>query len=314
MAPSGHPERRLESPGGCSRRRQQPALQQMRQPLGAGEIRLAARHVLDVPGVADQHLLEGPMLDQGVIHRHAVDPGGFHRHVRDAQRHQPAGRLGEHPVKRLERPLDRLPAIRAVAGQPDRHRDHVLAHVNRGTPLINHLHAASEAPSNKDAHAARRALKQAKRLILAFATQPGTPEGQGSSVNLVHGLVEPSRTDVGGPHAHRHSHPPGSGPQGPSRSSARSRQASIPRAMSRAWGCRRHRGWSWSVGGGGDQDGHVSGVLAGRDVGCRADHHEVGRHGPVELPRGMTAVGVLTPAAEGVLARWPRTDRSLGSR
>src|SRR5580698_4632855 len=32
------------------------------------------------------------------------------------------------------------------------------------------------------------------------------------------GLAEPSRTDVGGPHAHRHSHPPGSGPQGPSKS------------------------------------------------------------------------------------------------
>src|SRR5579863_6686711 len=54
-----------------------------------------------------------------------------------------------------------------------------------------------------------------KRLILAFATQPGTPEGQGSSVNLVDGLAEPSPADVGGPHAHRHSHPPGNGPQGP---------------------------------------------------------------------------------------------------
>src|SRR5947209_2977632 len=46
----------------------------------------------------------------------------------------------------------------------------------------------------------------------------GTPEGEGSSVNLLDGLAEPSTTDVGGPHAHRHSHPPGSGPQGPSKS------------------------------------------------------------------------------------------------
>jgi DNA-binding SARP family transcriptional activator len=31
---------------------------------------------------------------------------------------------------------------------------------------------------------------------------------------LINGLAEPSRTDVGGQHAHRHSHPPGSGPKG----------------------------------------------------------------------------------------------------
>src|SRR6516225_12102495 len=36
----------------------------------------------------------------------------------------------------------------------------------------------------------------------------------------MHGLAEPRRADVGGPHAHRHSHPSGSGPQGPSNSYA----------------------------------------------------------------------------------------------
>ena len=35
-----------------------------------------------------------------------------------------------------------------------------------------------------------------------------TPEGEGSGVNLLDGLAEPSPADVGGPHAHRHSHPP----------------------------------------------------------------------------------------------------------
>jgi hypothetical protein len=62
---------------------QQPALQQVRQPLGVGQIRLATRDVLDVPGVAHQHLLEAPVLDQRVIHRHAVDPGRLHRHMGD---------------------------------------------------------------------------------------------------------------------------------------------------------------------------------------------------------------------------------------
>ena len=120
---------------------QQPAFQQVHQPLGVGEIRFAARHVLDMPGVAHQHLLEVPVLDQGVVDRHRVDPRGLHRHVRDTQPGQPAGRLGEHPVKRLERALDRAPAVRPVPGHPDRHRDHVLAHIDRGAPLIQHLHA-----------------------------------------------------------------------------------------------------------------------------------------------------------------------------
>ena len=56
---------------------------------------------------------------------------------------QPPGRLGQHPVERLERPLDRGPAVRPVPGQPDRHRDHVLAHIHRRAPLIQHPHPAS---------------------------------------------------------------------------------------------------------------------------------------------------------------------------
>jgi hypothetical protein len=136
-----HVPGRLDLRRGDEAAGQQPALQQVHQPLGVGEIRLAARHVLDMPGVADQHLLEVPVLEQGVAGRHGIDPGCRHRHVRDPQRAHPPGRLGQHPVKRLERPLDGDPAVRPVTGQPDRHRDHVLAHVDRGAPLIQHLHA-----------------------------------------------------------------------------------------------------------------------------------------------------------------------------
>jgi hypothetical protein len=140
-AVADHVPGRLDLGRGDEAARQQPALQQVHQPLSVGEIRLAARHVLHVPGVAHQHLLEVPVLDQGVVHRHGIDPGGLHRHVRDALLRQPPGRLREHSIERLEHPLDRGPAIRAVAGQPDRHRDHVLADINRGAPLIYHLHA-----------------------------------------------------------------------------------------------------------------------------------------------------------------------------
>jgi hypothetical protein len=113
-------------PGGLDRgrrdeaARQQPALQQVRQPLRVGIVGLAARHVLHVRGVADQHLLEVPVLEQGVIDRHAVDPGRLHRHVRDPERDQPPGGLAHHPVKRPERPLDGDPAIWPVTGH--RHR------------------------------------------------------------------------------------------------------------------------------------------------------------------------------------------------
>ena len=78
-------------PGGLDVRRrdetagQQPALQQVHQPLRVREICLAARDVLDMPGVADQHLGEVTVLDQRMIDRHGIDPGGLHRHMGDPQ-------------------------------------------------------------------------------------------------------------------------------------------------------------------------------------------------------------------------------------
>jgi hypothetical protein len=110
------------------------------QPLSIGEIGFAARDVLDMPGVAHQHLGEIPVLDQRVVDRHAVDAGGLHRHVGDAQPGQPPGGLPQHSVEGLEGLLDDLPAIRPVTGQPDRDRDHVLADINCGAPLVQDPH------------------------------------------------------------------------------------------------------------------------------------------------------------------------------
>jgi hypothetical protein len=136
-----HVPGRLDIRRGDEAAGQQAAFQQVRQPLGIGEIRLAARHVLDMPGVAHQDLLQIAVLNQRVVDRHGIDPGRLHRHMGDPERAHPAGRLREHAVEGLEHPLDRDPAVGAVTGQPDRHRNHVLAHVDRGAPLIHHLHA-----------------------------------------------------------------------------------------------------------------------------------------------------------------------------
>ena len=137
---------------------QQPALQQVRQPLRIGVIRFAARHVLHVRGVADQDLLKVPVLDQRVIDRHAVDPGRLHRHVRDPERDQPPGGLAHHPVKRSERPLDGDPALWPVTGHPHRDRDLVLADVDRRAALVHDMHACSRYIHVKRicTHAARR--------------------------------------------------------------------------------------------------------------------------------------------------------------
>jgi hypothetical protein len=196
------------SAGGDEAARQQAALQQLHQPLSVGQVRLAARDVLDVPGVAHQHLLEVPVLKESMVDRHGIDPGRLHRHVRDAQRDQPPGRLGQHPAELLELALDRLPAVRPVTGQPDRHRDHVLAHVDRRAPLIQHLHACLPGSVTGPGRACRPRSPRSKQDpdTRVRSRNRGTPEGEGSSVNLINGLAEPRRTDVGGPHARRHSH------------------------------------------------------------------------------------------------------------
>jgi hypothetical protein len=56
----------------------------------------------------------------------------------------------------------------------------------------------------------------------------------------------------------------------------------VPDSFPRVRGVAGAPGQFWSVGG--DQDGDVTDDLAGRDVGRRARHHQIGRHGPVELP------------------------------
>ena len=75
--------------------------------------------------------------------------------------------------------------------------------------------AGLPAQRGKNAHAARGAPGRTKRLMPALAAQPGTPEGEGSSANLMDGLAQPSPADVSGPRTHQPFSFPGSGPKGP---------------------------------------------------------------------------------------------------
>ena len=147
-----HVPGRLDLRGRDEAASQQPALQQLRQPLRVRHVRLAARHVLHVPGIAHQDLLEGPVLQQRMVDGHRVDPGRLHRHVRDSLGHEPPRGLAQHAVKRLVHAPDGDPPARAVPGLADRDRDHVLAHVNRRAPLVDDLH---DAPLRKQDETAR---------------------------------------------------------------------------------------------------------------------------------------------------------------
>ena len=65
---------------------QQPGLHQLAQPLRVADVGLAARHVLDVAGVAQRQL---EVVLEHVPDRLPIDAGGLHRHVRDRVRGQP---------------------------------------------------------------------------------------------------------------------------------------------------------------------------------------------------------------------------------
>ena len=61
---------------------QEPDAVQFADPLAVGDIALAAGHVLEMPGVDEQHLEAARLED--LVDRDPVDAGGFHRHARHA--------------------------------------------------------------------------------------------------------------------------------------------------------------------------------------------------------------------------------------
>jgi hypothetical protein len=145
---------------------QQPHLAQLRQPLGVLGVGLAARDVLDVPGVDQQHL-QPLCLAQGMKDWPPVHPGRFHRHMGDALGDQPADHLTQHRVERLELPQLLVALPRLLPRGADRHRHELFAHINPGDPRVHDLQPDSlRARPIHRAHP--RSPQQIKRLRLAL--------------------------------------------------------------------------------------------------------------------------------------------------
>jgi hypothetical protein len=107
--------------------------------LAVPDVGLAARHVAHVRGVGHAHL-DPPGAGQRVIDRPPVHPGRLHRRIGHAQLGQPARHRPQLPPERPEA-LDHHPALaRVAAGQPDRHPDHLLVHVDPGDPRMHDVH------------------------------------------------------------------------------------------------------------------------------------------------------------------------------
>ena len=117
---------------------QQPVLVQFGDPLAVPQVRLAARDVAHVRRVAHAYL--DPGLHQRMADRPPVHTRAFHRGVGHAQLRQPARHLPQRPPERLEPPHGHCALAGPLAGQPDRHPDHLLMHVDPGHPRMYDLH------------------------------------------------------------------------------------------------------------------------------------------------------------------------------
>jgi hypothetical protein len=109
-----HLDELLAIPGGLPQRpdprwrheagRQQPDLEQLAQPDRILDVGLTTRDLLDVPGVAQQQLLEGLVFFEHPPHRPPVRPRGLHGHLRDLMLEQPPAHRQQVVEKRREGP------------------------------------------------------------------------------------------------------------------------------------------------------------------------------------------------------------------
>ena len=147
------------------------------QPRRIRDVGLAARQVLHMPSVDQQHLHPGQILEQ-VVERLPVVAGRLHHHTTDLLGGQMVTQredlIGRRPPRRDG--LDRLTPPRA--GHPDAHLGILLRDVHPSAPGVHHVHQPPS-PSQSD--------------------RCPTRGGQEESESLTHGLKAPIHGSRGGP-------------------------------------------------------------------------------------------------------------------
>jgi hypothetical protein len=184
---------------------QQPVLVQLGDPLAVPQVRLAARDVAHVRRVAHAHL--DPGLGQGVADRPPVHTRAFHRGVTHAQLRQPARHLLQRPPERLELPHGHRALARLLSGQPDRHPDHLLVHVDPGDTRMDDIHRDLPAPILDTGAPPAEPATRSRSCDTRSQQQSGVPTGAGSSVSLLNRHAAPRSSDVSGRRAPSFTHP-----------------------------------------------------------------------------------------------------------
>ncbi len=109
------------------------------QPLGVGQVGLAARDSLHVVGVDQPHLLND--VFQAVVDRLPVHPGCLHHCRRHGVRRKPGTQLSDASGHRGERPLPRLDLLPVREAETRHHR--VSVHIESRNPVSNPFHVMS---------------------------------------------------------------------------------------------------------------------------------------------------------------------------
>jgi len=122
--------------GGTKLARKQPRFEQLAQPGRVGNVGLATRDLLDVPGVDEQQL---EIVLEHRPHRLPINAGRLHRDLRDPIGLEPVAQRQQSAHRRLE--LDDLLLTRATLAGNAHARGHLrLVDIQRRRALDDHLH------------------------------------------------------------------------------------------------------------------------------------------------------------------------------
>jgi len=166
---------------------QQPGLHQLTQPLRVGHVGLAARHVLDVPGVAQRQL---EVLFEDVPDGLPIHAGGLHRDMRDAVRRKPVVQRHQALHGRLKLRQVRHAAPRLVR---DPHaRGHLrLVNIERADALKDRLHRLPLHGRTPRSCRPAGPSKQTSLMVMLKATV--RDPGEGPCTKLTTGTQAPRR-------------------------------------------------------------------------------------------------------------------------